>query len=45
VDLPVEAARAIGRRARARVLRDHTYAQRAAQVDALLRATAGAPGR
>jgi spore maturation protein CgeB len=34
-----EEARAIGRRALARVLGEHTYARRAAQVDALLRAT------
>jgi spore maturation protein CgeB len=34
--LSVERARRIGERARQRVLRDHTYAHRAAQVEALL---------
>ncbi len=36
-----EEARAIGRRARARMLAEHTYAHRAAQVEALLNGTGG----
>ena len=32
-----ETARAIGQRARARVIRDHTYTQRAARLDSILR--------
>lgn len=39
------AARAIGERARRRVLAEHTYDHRAAQVDALLRATVGERAR
>ncbi|HUS14715.1 MAG TPA: glycosyltransferase [Chloroflexia bacterium] len=38
-DISWDAARAIGQAAHARVLRDHTYAQRAREVDALLRGT------
>jgi len=40
--LTPERSRAIGEAARQRVLRDHTYAQRAAQADALLRAQVAA---
>ena len=36
-DLTPERARAIGAAARARILRDHTYARRGAEVDALLK--------
>ena len=39
--LTPERARAIGAAARARILAEHTYARRGAQVDALLRETAG----
>jgi spore maturation protein CgeB len=35
--LAPERARAIGRAARARILAEHTYARRAAEVDTLLR--------
>jgi len=41
-ELTPERARTIGERARTRVLRDHTYVQRAAQVEHVLAAAAGA---
>jgi spore maturation protein CgeB len=41
--LTPERARRIGDAARARILRDHTYARRGAEVDGLLRAWAAAP--
>ena len=40
--LTPERARAIGEAARARILRDHTYERRGAEVDAILQATAPA---
>jgi spore maturation protein CgeB len=39
-ELTPERARAIGKAARARILAEHTYARRGAQVDALLREVA-----
>ncbi|MDP9095506.1 MAG: glycosyltransferase, partial [Pseudomonadota bacterium] len=42
--LTPERARAIGLAARRRVMADHTYAQRAVVVDALLRAELAAKG-
>jgi len=41
--LTAERARAIGAAARRRILREHTYARRAAEVDALLRRHVAAP--